>query len=292
VRVGRSVLLGNLLLLALLASCGGRDENALGATDLGRFQPSPGSVLLSKAYRPKVTEYVTQCAEYTRVFGTNDVEGFQRALFEAARSAHWSADQSELPLALDGISDIFRGRGEVARLSFWSAIEPLQQPGTRPKPEDNHYQRWFGPSALHTTNVDWTVHRFAAVLEVFDGPFEGCEQTLTDGGVMRVAGRVTSSEAGLPVAGVKVWLYQSFPPNSPLNGVPGLAALTDGDGLYTFDVRDKYPVRGVSFDGGPHYLVTWWRDATSLETATALTKGSTRNVVFVGIDAKLQPVLP
>jgi hypothetical protein len=174
---------------------------------------------------------------------------------------------------------IFRGDREVVQLGFWSDTEK-------------------GRAVSAVRSFDWTAHRFAAVLEVFDGSYESCFHQLAPG-MTRVSGRVTSSTTALPLAGVDV-IARLFTgvacptctavpkgPHEPTMWV----AKTDADGRYSFDWRRGLPdpIR-VSFDGGSGYHVAWWRDASSVELATDLAvSGAQRNMAVEGIDSRLEP---
>jgi hypothetical protein len=281
-RLGRAV---GLTVAIVLTGCG--DERALVDSTFGRFEPPAGSSPVAHAFEPGVYPGTPCGARYRRVFGTNDLESFQHAVYTAADQAQWSADQRETSAApIDGATAVFRGPQQTLELSFW----------TRPRPTDANPAVGADISTndvFRLTNIhfDWQAYTFAAILDVLGGTYSSCSQNLASPRTS-VSGRVTSVETGLPLSGVKVLGWQMLPTRTWGNrGIAG----TDADGRYAFDLPPGPSIR-VSFDAGPGYEVAWWRDASSREQATdVVITGPDRNTQIVGIDARVEgrpPVLP
>lgn len=280
------------LLLAVLAvaacSPGGRDAKALAETELGRFTAPPGSSLVKESYEPQSTSGVfTNCASYTRIFGTNDASAFQAAVYSTALAAGWSSDQSEAtsPSPIDGMTAVFRGQREVAQLGFWSSAEKTRN-----------------VSAMQDVRFDWNSYQLAAAIEVFDGSYTTCFMSIASG-MTRVSGRVTDSASAVPLADVGVTAHHIVG-----GACPGCTALangqyytavfrsrTDADGRYSFEWLRSWqsPIR-ISFGGGLGYRIAWWRDASSIETAAdVVVSGAQRNMAIEGIDARMEsPSIP
>lgn len=266
--------LGLVLVVLAVAACGpgGRDAPTLAATAFGQFTAPPESSVVKESYEPQRPSGVfTSCASYTRVFGTNDASSFQAAVYSTALAAGWSSDQSEAtsPLPMDGMTAVFRGEREVIQLGFLSSAEK-----SRPV------------EAMQDVRFDWDTYRLAVVLEVLDGSYSGCFLQIAPR-LTRVSGRVTSSASALPLADVSVIAHNT------VGGAATFGARTDADGHYSFAWRLQSPIR-VSFDAGLGYRVAWWRDASSVETATDLAvSGAQRNLAIDGIDARMElPSIP
>lgn len=273
----RVAALGLVLVVLGVAACGpgGRDAPTLTATVFGQFTAPPGSALVKESYEPRHSSFgdFTHCASYTRIFGTNDASSFQAAVYSTALTARWSSDQSEAtsPLPMDRMTAVFRGEREVVELGFLSSA-------VKSRPVE----------AMQDVRFDWDTYRLAVVLEVLDGSYAGCFLQIA-GGTTRVSGRVTSSASALPLADVAVTTHEQRP-----NGQYGTESKgrTDADGRYTFEwfrTPRESPIR-VSFNAGLGYRVAWWRDASSVETATDLAMGGAqRNLAIDGIDVRMEP---
>ncbi len=246
--------------------------------------PAPaGSILVGDSYTPQRSESLfTLCAYSSRIFATNDLAAFQHAMYEVAARPGWSADQSESAgKPLNGLTAVFReGQTGVVELGFW----PSPGHGRDIRIVDFKGSEQFN-GTISSADPDWSAWTYAAILKIYDGSYNKCYMSITPS-LRSVSGRVTDRATGLPLPRIVVSVQGTSRDggHSTIHSV----ATTDVDGRYKFTDYIYSSLRvGFSSFRGPPYTTSWWRDASSVETAMDVVLGG-RLTETLNIDASLE----
>lgn len=282
------------LALVLTACYGdGRSQSDLAKTTFGVFEPPGGSALVKEIYRTRSSMTAgSNCASYTRIFGTTDPAAFHTAVYRAAQSATWQFDRPDSSvLPTEGMTEILRGRAEIVELGFWTSARRLR---------DN---------VARDLRFDWTTYTAAAVLEIQDVG-GNCHNRLALPKT-RVSGRVTDRATGDPLAAVVIFAHYTAteadksssalarecrapwePQPDGRCGVLSRVASSAADGRFTFDAIPVKPYHGSPVRLSFHlafYRTAWWRDSSTWAGAMdVVLRGTQRNTLITDIDVRME----